>query len=95
MNVEYKVGGLEYVSLVNPETKEDVAQKLVSSGFLLAERRREKRLAKIVSDYMKAQEKAKTSRVSVWWEHLFGICQLTLAAIDLETTVKLLYRPIY
>lgn len=66
LNVEYKNGGLEYVSLVNPETKEDVAQKLVSSGFLLAERRREKRLAKIVSDYMKAQEKAKTSRVSVW-----------------------------
>lgn len=66
--MEYKNGGLEYVSLVNPETKEDVAQKLVSSGFLLAERRREKRLAKIVSDYMKAQEKAKTSRVSVWWE---------------------------
>lgn len=65
LNVEYKNGGLEYVSLVNPETKEDVAQKLVSSGFLLAERRREKRLAKIVSDYMKAQEKAKTSRVSV------------------------------
>lgn len=64
--MEYKNGGLEYVSLVNPETKEDVAQKLVSSGFLLAERRREKRLAKIVSDYMKAQEKAKTSRVSVW-----------------------------
>lgn len=66
LNVEYKNGGLEYVSLVNPEMKEDVAQKLVSSGFLLAERRREKRLAKIVSDYMKAQEKAKTSRVSVW-----------------------------
>lgn len=66
LNVEYKNGGLEYVSLVNPEAKEDVAQKLVSSGFLLAERRREKRLAKIVSDYMKAQEKAKTSRVSVW-----------------------------
>lgn len=66
LNVEYKNGGLEYVSLVNPETKEDVAQKLVSSGFLLAERRREKRLAKIVSDYMKAQEKAKTSRENMW-----------------------------
>lgn len=95
MNVEYKVGGLEYVSLVNPETKEDVAQKLVSSGFLLAERRREKRLAKLVSDYVKAQEKAKTARVSVWWECLFGIYQLTLAASDLGMTVELLHRPLY
>lgn len=95
MNVEYKVGGLEYVSLVNPETKEDVAQKLVSSGFLLAERRREKRLAKLVSDYVKAQEKAKTARVSVCWECLWGMYQLTLAASDLGMTVELLYRPVY
>lgn len=95
MNVEYKVGGLEYVSLVNPETKEDVAQKLVSSGFLLAERRREKRLAKLVSDYVKAQEKAKTARVSVCWKCLWGMYQLTLAASDLGMTVELLYRPVY
>lgn len=65
MNVEYKVGGLEYVSLVNSETKEDVVQKLVSSGFLLAERRREKRLVKFVFDYVKVQEKVKIVRVSV------------------------------
>lgn len=65
MNVEYKAGGLEYVSLVVPDSKEDIALKLVSSGFLLAERRREKRLAKLVSDYGKAQEKAKSARVSV------------------------------
>ena len=65
MNVEYKTTGLEYVSLMYPDSKDDVAQKLISSGFLLAEKRREKRLAKLVSDYMKAQEKAKSSRVSV------------------------------
>lgn len=65
MNVEYKSGGLEYVSLTYLDSKDDVAQKLISSGFLLAEKRREKRLAKLVSDYMKAQEKAKSSRVSL------------------------------
>ncbi|XP_062586352.1 staphylococcal nuclease domain-containing protein 1-like [Saccostrea cucullata] len=66
MNVEYKVGGLEYVSLLNPDTKDDIALKLISSGYLLAEKRREKRLAKLVSDYMKAQEKAKSSRENMW-----------------------------
>lgn len=83
MNVEYKVGGLEYVSLVNSETKEDVVQKLVSSGFLLVERRREKRLVKFVFDYVKVQEKVKIVRVSVWWECLFGIYQFILVVSDL------------
>lgn len=95
MNVEYKVGGLEYVSLVNLETKEDVVQKLVSSGFLLVERRREKRLVKFVFDYVKVQEKAKIVRVSVWWECLFGIYQFILVVSDLGMIVELLYRLIY
>lgn len=95
MNVEYKVGGLEYVSLVNSETKEDVVQKLVSSGFLLVERRREKRLVKFVFDYVKVQEKVKIVRVSVWWECLFGIYQFILVVNDLEMIVELLYRLIY
>lgn len=95
MNVEYKVGGLEYVSLVNSETKEDVVQKLVSSGFLLVERRREKRLVKFVFDYVKVQEKVKIVRVSVWWECLFGMYQFILVVSDLEMIVKLLYRLIY
>lgn len=95
MNVEYKVGGLEYVSLVNSETKEDVVQKLVSSGFLLVERRREKRLVKFVFDYVKVQEKVKIVRVSVWWECLFGIYQFILVVSDLGMIVELLYRLIY
>lgn len=95
MNVEYKVGGLEYVSLVNSETKEDVVQKLVSSGFLLAERRREKRLVKFVFDYVKVQEKVKIVRVSVWWECLFGIYQFILVVSDLEMIVELQYRLLY
>lgn len=95
MNVEYKVGGLEYVSLVNSETKEDVVQKLVSSGFLLVERRREKRLVKFVFDYVKVQEKVKIVRVSVWWECLFGIYQFSLVVSDLGMIVELLYRLIY
>lgn len=65
LNVEHEVGDLKYVSLVNPETKENVAQKLISSIIQLAERRQKKRPDNPVSDYMKAQKKNKTSRVSV------------------------------
>lgn len=95
MNVEYKVGGLEYVSLVNSETKEDVVQKLVSSGFLLVERRREKRLVKFVFDYVKVQEKVKIVRVSVCWKCLWGMYQFILVVSDLGMIVELLYRLIY
>ncbi|KAK3097810.1 hypothetical protein FSP39_013410 [Pinctada imbricata] len=66
LNVEYKILGAPYASLMYPDTKDDVAQSLISNGFLLVERRREKRLAKLVTDYMKAQEKAKSSRVNLW-----------------------------
>ncbi|XP_069102098.1 staphylococcal nuclease domain-containing protein 1-like [Argopecten irradians] len=66
MNTEYRVPGQEYVTLVYPDNKDDVAQGLISAGWILAEKRREKRLAKIVTDYQKAQEKAKIARVNLW-----------------------------
>jgi len=64
LNVEYKVLGCEYVTLMYLNTKDDLAQSLISAGWVLAERRREKRLSKMVTDYQKAQEKAKSARVS-------------------------------
>lgn len=64
MNTEYRIPGLEYVTLVYPDNKDDIAQALISAGWILAERRREKRLSKLVMDYQKAQEKAKIARVS-------------------------------
>ena len=36
---------------------------MLAEGLLLAEVRREKRLAKLVEDYTKAQDKAKAARV--------------------------------
>jgi staphylococcal nuclease domain-containing protein 1 len=63
LNVEYRVGSQEYVSLLFSDNKEDVVQGLVSEGFLLAEKRRERRLGKLVDAYMKAQDKAKKARV--------------------------------
>ncbi|XP_071115378.1 staphylococcal nuclease domain-containing protein 1-like [Haliotis cracherodii] len=64
LNTEYK-GPPDYVTLVT-EAKEDIALGLISKGFLLVEPRRERRLAKIVSDYTKAQEKAKSQRLNLW-----------------------------
>ncbi|XP_074643880.1 staphylococcal nuclease domain-containing protein 1-like [Tubulanus polymorphus] len=66
MNVEYKVGNLEHVSLVTTDSKEDIGQALIADGILLVENRREKRLAKMVSEYTKAQEKAKSARMNLW-----------------------------
>lgn len=64
LNVEYKAGGTSYVVLLYPDNKDDIAQSLIASGYLLFERRREKRLAKLVGEYQKSQEKAKAARVS-------------------------------
>ena len=65
LNVEYKNAGIDCVSLCHADSKDDIAQLLISEGWLLVESRREKRLAKLVSQYQKAQEKAKEGRVSV------------------------------
>jgi len=67
LNVEYRsaAAGVDCVSLCHTESKDDVAQLLISEGWLLVEPRREKRLAKLVGQYQKAQEKAKEGRVSV------------------------------
>jgi staphylococcal nuclease domain-containing protein 1 len=65
LNVEYKAGGTSFVVVMYPDSKDDVAQTLIAGGYLLAERRRERRLAKLVGDYQKSQEKAKAARVSV------------------------------
>jgi len=65
LNTEYKNAGIDCVSLCHADSKDDIAQLLISEGWLLVESRREKRLAKLVSQYQKAQEKAKEGRVSV------------------------------
>lgn len=48
LNVEYKVGTLEYVTLADKTSKEDLAQKLVKEGLLLVENKKERRLQKLV-----------------------------------------------
>ena len=65
LNVEHRIGGCECVSLCDPDSKEDVAKGLISGGLLLVEQRKEKRFAKMISEYNKAQDLAKANRVSI------------------------------
>lgn len=65
LNVEYRNAGQEVVSLCDPESKEDIAKGLISSGYVLVEQRKEKRFAKMMAEYNKAQDLAKANRVSV------------------------------
>ncbi|XP_070535997.1 staphylococcal nuclease domain-containing protein 1-like [Ptychodera flava] len=66
LNVEYRVGGLEYVSLQKAEKKEDVIQGLIAEGLLMAEKRREKRLQPLVTEYKKSQDQARKARLNLW-----------------------------
>jgi staphylococcal nuclease domain-containing protein 1 len=65
-NTEYRVGNAEYVTLLIPDSKEDVGKALVSEGFLLAEQRREKRLQKMVAEYVRAQQSALKAHLNLW-----------------------------
>lgn len=64
INVEYRREGVDYVSLQLEDSHDDVAARLLSQGLLLAENRRDKHLAPLVTVYRKAQDKAKSERVS-------------------------------
>lgn len=66
LNVEYRVGGTEYVSLVDEIKKTDVAQTLVKEGLLLVENRKERRLQKLVKDFKTAEAEAKKKHLNIW-----------------------------
>lgn len=74
LNIEYRggSGSPDFVSLKHAETDDDVATVLVTEGYLTVEARKEKRLAKLVSDYQKAQEEAKRLRVGLFF---FLLCE--------------------
>nr|QBI71268.1 ebna2 binding protein P100 [Carausius morosus] len=66
LNVEYKVGSLQHVTLVDPSTEEDVVKALIADGLLMCESRREKRLQKLVHEYKAAQDSAKKAHLNMW-----------------------------
>ncbi|XP_022908359.1 staphylococcal nuclease domain-containing protein 1 [Onthophagus taurus] len=67
LNVEYRPsGGLPAATVFTEENKEDIVKNLITDGLLLVEKRRERRLHKLVSEYMAAQEVAKTNHANIW-----------------------------
>ncbi|XP_071943600.1 staphylococcal nuclease domain-containing protein 1-like [Antedon mediterranea] len=65
-NTEYRVTGQEFVTLLTSEARNDITKELVSEGLLIVEARREKRLQKLVEEYIKAQDAAKKSHLNLW-----------------------------
>uniref|UniRef100_A0A8C4WYU1 Tudor domain-containing protein n=1 Tax=Eptatretus burgeri TaxID=7764 RepID=A0A8C4WYU1_EPTBU len=63
LNVEYRGNTCEHVTLLLPESREDVGLGLMREGMVIVEKRKEKRFTKLVADYQKAQDGAKASRV--------------------------------
>lgn len=66
INVEYKVGNVDYVTMTDSR-KVDIGKKLVSDGFVSVDRaRREKRLQKLLTDYLKTLTAAKAAHRNMW-----------------------------
>uniref|UniRef100_A0A1W7R9I0 Staphylococcal nuclease domain-containing protein 1 n=1 Tax=Hadrurus spadix TaxID=141984 RepID=A0A1W7R9I0_9SCOR len=66
LNVEYRNSGLEYVTLLSAEDKEDIVKSLIAEGLLLVDERREKRLQKIISEYKAEEQIARSNRRNIW-----------------------------
>jgi len=66
LNTEYKLNNQEFVTLTNVETKKDIASTLLAYGVVMTEKRREKRLHKLIQEYNKAQETARKNRLNLW-----------------------------
>lgn len=66
LNVEYKNGIIPCVTLVTSDEKEDIGKRLIEKGYVLAERRTEKKYQKLISDYVSSQEVAKKNRANLW-----------------------------
>ena len=66
LNIEYKSQGQEYVSLQNVTDNSDLGENLFREGLMRAERRIERRFAKLVADYMKVEEEARKKRCNMW-----------------------------
>jgi len=66
LNVEYKVSGFPYATLTDPTTNVDVGKGLITDGILLVEKRRERRLHKLVEEYKEAETSARKNHLGIW-----------------------------
>uniref|UniRef100_A0A8C4PKN1 Staphylococcal nuclease domain-containing protein n=1 Tax=Equus asinus asinus TaxID=83772 RepID=A0A8C4PKN1_EQUAS len=64
LNVEHLSAGCPHVTLQFADSKGDVGLGLVKEGLVMVEVRKEKQFQKVITEYLNAQESAKSARVS-------------------------------
>ncbi|KAH7939588.1 hypothetical protein HPB52_014516 [Rhipicephalus sanguineus] len=65
LNVEYRVGGQEFVTLLTPSGT-DIGKTLLQEGWVLLEERRDRHLQELLQDYVAARDSAKAKRLNLW-----------------------------
>jgi len=66
INIEYKSGSVDYVTLYD-SNKNDIGKLLINNGFVSVDKtRRERRLQKVLTEYLKALTIAKQSHKNMW-----------------------------
>ncbi|CAN7995796.1 unnamed protein product, partial [Ixodes hexagonus] len=66
LNVEYRVGGQDFVTLLVKDGGLDVGKNLLQEGWVLLEERRDRHLQDLVKEYAAAQDSAKAKRLNLW-----------------------------
>ena len=65
MNVEYKIGTVPYVSIVD-NNDQDIGKNLILDGLMMAEKKGGRRMAKLVDSYLAAMAEAKRNHLNIW-----------------------------
>ncbi|XP_063164900.1 staphylococcal nuclease domain-containing protein 1 [Candoia aspera] len=66
LNVEYTGPSCAHVTLQFADSKADVGLGLVKTGLVMVEPRKEKQFQKVITEYLNAQEAAKSARLNLW-----------------------------
>ncbi|XP_027695975.1 staphylococcal nuclease domain-containing protein 1 [Vombatus ursinus] len=66
LNVEHLSPGCPHVTLQFADSKGDVGLGLVKEGLVMVEVRKEKQFQKVITEYLNAQESAKSARLNLW-----------------------------
>ncbi|KAM6152830.1 staphylococcal nuclease domain-containing protein 1 [Erethizon dorsatum] len=66
LNVEHPSASCPHVTLQFADSKGDVGLGLVKEGLVMVEVRKEKQFQKVITEYLNAQESAKSARLNLW-----------------------------
>ena len=70
------------------EGGDDVGKTLLSEGLIIVEKRKEKRLQKLVQEYTRAQESARKARVSPDYRCETAIYKITRASVSIPKLLR-------